>query len=103
MGVDLPPTIQLTIFRITRVEVKPQSKTLNVSLWKQVIEILVSQTLIGVLALHTPWQWKQINKSLFMNKRKRSSSFHFLNWFLLDNLLYLPFFFENLGSYIQQM
>ena len=56
MGVDLPPTIQLTIFRITRVEVKPQSKTLNVSLWKQVIEILVSQTLIGVLALHTPWQ-----------------------------------------------
>ena len=56
MGVDLPPTIQLTIFRITRVEVKPQSKTLNVSLWKQVIEILVSQTLIGVLSLHTPWQ-----------------------------------------------
>ena len=47
------PEPAVTISRIARDEVKPQSKPKNVSLQKPIIELLVSQTFSGVLALHS--------------------------------------------------
>ena len=107
IGVDLPPTSQLKLV-LKHLSSHHISHSLswsvntikNIKVWKQVIEILVSQTLCRVLALNI-----NENKPMNLHSWMKDKNLHHLIswtgsfWIICFSLLFL----DDLGSNIQQM